>query len=165
MKISGYDKLVSFTVTAREAHRYNCRSAVIISYSDPAHQVKTFQDTPIPTFISEYGTNVRSPRPFDETRAILSRDMTDTFSGGVVYEFFQGLSQYGIVDRGEDGSLVRRPDFVNFANSVRACRDVRHNTSLTETPEGQAIVMRRPGPPQTGDHLVSAIFPYLSPPI
>ena len=126
--------------------------------------MKTFRDTHIPTFISEYGTNVRSPRPFDETRAILSRDMTDTFSGGVVYEFFEGLSQYGIVDRGEDGDLVRRPDFMNFASSVRACSDVRHNTSLAETPEGQAIVMRRPEFPQKSYCSVSNTLPiYLGP--
>ncbi|KAI0010512.1 Glucanosyltransferase-domain-containing protein [Xylariaceae sp. FL0662B] len=61
--------------------------------------VALFANTRIPVFFSEYGANLRSPRLFQETRAIFSPAMTDVFSGGIVYEFFYGPNEYGLVKK------------------------------------------------------------------
>ncbi|RYP18046.1 hypothetical protein DL765_004162 [Monosporascus sp. GIB2] len=95
--------------------------------------VKKFKDTHIPVFFSEYGANTCSPRLFQETRAILSREMTDTFSGGITYKFFDGPNRFGLVQKQADGTLDRLADFKNLKESVQACKDVRHNTLLEAT--------------------------------
>ncbi|RYP64240.1 hypothetical protein DL771_008864 [Monosporascus sp. 5C6A] len=105
-------------------------SMYISGYSSLAKQ---FKGTHIPVFFSEYGANYGSPRHFQETRAILSREMTDTFSGGIAYEFFEGSNHYGLVQKQADGTLDRLADFKNLKESVQACKDVRHNTLLEKT--------------------------------
>ncbi|KAK7756360.1 hypothetical protein SLS62_001586 [Diatrype stigma] len=98
--------------------------------------VRKFEDTPIPIFFSEYGAKLHaSGRLFAETRAILSSYMTDTFSGGIVYGFFEAIQGYGLVKRHEDGSIEKLPDFNNLRESVQACAELKHNTSL-EAPAG-----------------------------
>ncbi|RYP73189.1 hypothetical protein DL770_007818 [Monosporascus sp. CRB-9-2] len=107
--------------------------------------VKTFKDTHIPVFFSEYGTNAYgSPRLFQETRAILSREMTDTFSGGITYEFFEGPNRHGLVQEQAEGILDRLADFKNLKESVQACKDVRHNTLLEITTSAERKKLEMP---------------------
>ncbi|KAI1256564.1 hypothetical protein MGN70_001688 [Eutypa lata] len=99
--------------------------------------VKRFEDTHIPVFFSEYGANTSSDgRIFQETRCILSPAMTDTFSGGIVYEFFEGANRYGLVKKNEDGSFEKLQDFENLRESIRACKGLQHSASL-EGPGGE----------------------------
>ena len=99
--------------------------------------MKRFEDTHIPVFFSEYGANTSSDgRIFQETRCILSPAMTDTFSGGIVYEFFEGANRYGLVKKNEDGSFEKLQDFENLRESIRACKGLQHSTSL-EGPGGE----------------------------
>lgn len=52
----------------------------------------------IPIVISEYGAGdtTKSPRTFAETPTLYSPEMTRVFSGGCVYEFWQGSNSYGL---------------------------------------------------------------------
>ncbi|KAI8067494.1 Glucanosyltransferase-domain-containing protein [Gongronella butleri] len=50
-----------------------------------------------PVFLSEYGCNLASPRPFTEVEAIYSKPMTDVWSGGIAYEWTQEANNYGLV--------------------------------------------------------------------
>ncbi|KAI8097189.1 Glucanosyltransferase-domain-containing protein [Halteromyces radiatus] len=50
-----------------------------------------------PVFLSEFGCNLVSPRPFTEVQAIYSQPMSDVWSGGVAYEWTQELNNYGLV--------------------------------------------------------------------
>jgi hypothetical protein len=48
-------------------------------------------------FLSEYGANTSKIRSLDETKALYSDPMTKVFSGGCVYELFDGPNSYGLV--------------------------------------------------------------------
>ncbi|RYP31325.1 hypothetical protein DL767_005838 [Monosporascus sp. MG133] len=117
--------------------------------------LRTFRDAHIPVFFSEYGSNAGGgARLFQETRSILSRDMTDTFSGGIVYEFFEGPNLYGLVrENEEDGSLRRLRDFKNLRASVQACEHVQHVTAPPTAAEGgkNVAMPRRPEKPALSD--------------
>lgn len=67
-------------------------------YSD---QVKFFKDYNVPVFFAEYGCNLpdgAEGRIFEETDALYNnQEMTDVFSGGIVYMYFQEANDYGLV--------------------------------------------------------------------
>jgi hypothetical protein len=55
-------------------------------------------------FVSEYGTtSPHQPRHFHETTALFSPATCRVFSGGCVYEFWQGANGYGLVEMVERG--------------------------------------------------------------
>jgi hypothetical protein len=47
--------------------------------------------------LSEYGTNSGDPRTFHDIAKLYSPPLTAVFSGGCVYEFWQGSNRYGLV--------------------------------------------------------------------
>lgn len=74
-----------------------------------------FKESSIPVFMSEFGCNevenrAVNGRPFTEIQAIYGKDMT-MLSGGLVYEYSQEESDYGLVDINPDGTVKLRPDF------------------------------------------------------
>lgn len=73
--------------------------------------VAGFKGSSVPVFYSEYGCNTPSPRVFTEVGAIYGPEMTDVFSGGVVYEYTQEENNYGLADIHEDGSITLRSDY------------------------------------------------------
>ncbi|GBF63898.1 1,3-beta-glucanosyltransferase [Trichophyton mentagrophytes] len=60
-------------------------------------KVKKFKDYGIPIFLSEYGCNINK-RDFSEVEALYSEEMTGVYSGGLVYEYSQEPSDYGLVE-------------------------------------------------------------------
>ena len=62
-------------------------------------QIEFFSNFSVPVFFAEYGCNQGSQgaegRVFEETTAIYKEPMTDVFSGGVVYMYFQEPNDYG----------------------------------------------------------------------
>lgn len=60
-------------------------------------RTKEFSNYNKPVFLSEFGCNLVSPRPFTEVQAIYSKPMTDVWSGGVAYEWTQENNNYGLV--------------------------------------------------------------------
>lgn len=48
--------------------------------------------------MSEYGVNIQNPRKFEETSALYSPAMSQVFSGGCAYEFWEGSNAYGLVE-------------------------------------------------------------------
>lgn len=55
---------------------------------------------PIPIFFSEDGCNTVPPRTFNDQAAIFGPNMTDTWSGAIIYEWIQEMNQYGLVSYG-----------------------------------------------------------------
>jgi hypothetical protein len=61
-------------------------------------QIERYNGIKVPIIISEYGAGdtTKSPRMFPETPTLYSPEMTEVFSGGCVYEFWQGSNSYGL---------------------------------------------------------------------
>jgi len=74
-----------------------------------------FQSTTIPVFFSEYGCNkpVGTPRVFNEVQALYGANMTE-FNGGLVYQWTQDVSKFGLVSVNDDGSVALLQDYVNL---------------------------------------------------
>ncbi len=77
-------------------------------YSD---LVSNFKGSNIPVFYSEYGCNKPDPRVFTEVPTIYGNQMIPTFSGGIVYEYAEEISQFGLVNISSDGSANLLTDF------------------------------------------------------
>lgn len=59
-------------------------------------KVKMFTGYGLPLFLSEYGCNTNK-RQFQEVGSLYSSKMTGVYSGGLVYEYSQEASNYGLV--------------------------------------------------------------------
>ncbi|BCR87494.1 1,3-beta-glucanosyltransferase gel1 [Aspergillus chevalieri] len=87
-------------------------------------KVKMFDGYGLPLFLSEYGCNTNT-RKFEEVEALYSTKMTGVYSGGLVYEYSQEPSNYGLVK--VDG------DSVNELKDFDALKTAFEKTS---NPEG-----------------------------
>ncbi|CCH45072.1 putative secreted protein [Wickerhamomyces ciferrii] len=76
----------------------------------------TLSNTTLPLFFSEFGCNKNLPRTFDEVSDGLFGGLVNTFSGGLVYEYTEEPSHYGVVDLNDDGSITYKEDFDNLKN-------------------------------------------------
>lgn len=72
-------------------------------------KVKNFTGYGLPLFLSEYGCNTNT-RKFQEVAALYNTEMTSVYSGGLVYEYSQEASNYGLVTI-SGNSVTERPDF------------------------------------------------------
>ncbi|RDW69946.1 putative GEL1 protein [Coleophoma crateriformis] len=84
--------------------RVDFYSINIYSWCDPSTfqtsgwdvMVKNYTGYGIPLFMSEFGC-ITNNRTFEEVGALYSTQMTDVFSGGLVYEYSQEGNGYGLV--------------------------------------------------------------------
>ncbi len=89
-------------------------------------KVKNFTDYGLPLFLSEYGCNKNTPRKFDEVKALMSKDMTGVYSGGIMYEYSYEESKYGIVQfsgKNGEGKVSKYGDgaeYDNFKSSLKS---------------------------------------------
>lgn len=72
-------------------------------------KVKNFTGYGLPLFLSEYGCNTNT-RKFEEVSALYSTKMTGVYSGGLVYEYSEESSHYGLVEISGD-SVKELPDY------------------------------------------------------
>ncbi|KAI4728649.1 beta-glucanosyltransferase [Aureobasidium sp. EXF-10728] len=59
-------------------------------------KVQTYGNYSLPLFLSEYGCN-KNTRKFEEVSALYNQEMTGVYSGGLVYEYSEEGSDYGLV--------------------------------------------------------------------
>ncbi|OAL39148.1 hypothetical protein AYO20_01466 [Fonsecaea nubica] len=94
-------------------------------------KVKNFTGYGIPIFLSEYGCNINT-REFNEVEALYSDKMTPVYSGGLVYEYSQEPSNYGLVEI-DGNSISELPDFgtlqKQFANTPNPQGDGGYNST------------------------------------
>lgn len=107
-----------------------------------------FKDSSIPVFFSEYGCNKPSgvPRPFNEVQALYGTQMT-ALSGGLVYEYSQEESDYGLVVINSNGSVSLRGDFDNLQAQYN-----KLNVSLLESTAAGNTQIK---PPQCSTSLIT----------
>ncbi|KAI9670228.1 MAG: 1,3-beta-glucanosyltransferase gas1 [Alyxoria varia] len=80
-------------------------------------RVDFFEDYPVPVFFAEYGCNEGGTREFTDVPVLYGPRMTPTFSGGIVYMWFQEENDYGLVN--VDGDEVNpRPDFTSLSSQM-----------------------------------------------
>ncbi|KAL1980080.1 hypothetical protein VTN96DRAFT_4669 [Rasamsonia emersonii] len=72
-------------------------------------KVKMFSGYGIPLFLSEYGCNTNK-REFQEVASLYSTDMTPVYSGGLVYEYSEEGSNYGLV-KINGNNVEEKPDY------------------------------------------------------
>jgi hypothetical protein len=76
-------------------------------------QIEFFKNYNVPVFFAEYGCNVpdgAAARIWQETTALYEKEMTEVFSGGIIYMYFQEANDYGIVSV-SGGNAVTQKDF------------------------------------------------------
>ncbi|KAK9477664.1 Glucanosyltransferase-domain-containing protein [Lipomyces japonicus] len=79
--------------------------------------VDDFKNYTIPIFLSEFGCNLVQPRTFQEVGSIFSDNFTVVFSGGLVYEYSEEASNYGLVNISDtDNSAQIRDDYVALSS-------------------------------------------------
>ena len=90
--MKGRDELVGC------ASRVEVNAAYIVQPLTFARQIERYRGIDIPLFLSEYGAGdtTKAPRSFTETPTLYSPQMTEIFSGGCAYEFWQGPNTYGL---------------------------------------------------------------------
>ncbi|VEU23384.1 DEKNAAC104555 [Brettanomyces naardenensis] len=87
-------------------------------------KVQMYTGFSVPIFLSEYGCNqVPGARPFTEVEAIYSTEMSPVFSGGLVYEYTEDSSNYGLVQIESDGSVDPLKDFDNLQKELNSTSD------------------------------------------
>lgn len=123
-------------------------------------RVEFFSDYPVPVFFAEYGCieglesdGGATHRPFTEV-PVLFGNMTSVFSGGIVYEWFMGANNYGLISlTNNDASVSPYPDFTSLrsqlasvspsptarsaytpSNSAPACPSVTSNWAARASP-------------------------------
>lgn len=87
-----------------------CGTKVDYESSGYADRTAEFKNFTVPVFFSEYGCNVPQPRTFADVPSLYSSNMTSTFSGGIVYMYFEEDNNYGLVSV-VDGTVSTLSDF------------------------------------------------------
>lgn len=68
--------------------------------------------------MAEYGCQSPRPRPFTDVAALYGPEMTDVWSGGVVYMYFEEDNEYGLVEA-ENGKVTKLKDFENYKSQIK----------------------------------------------
>jgi len=94
-------------------------------------KVKNFTGYGLPLFLSEYGCNTNT-RTFQEVASLYGTDMTPVYSGGLVYEYSNEASNYGLVTV-SGSSVSELPDFAAlqsaYANTPNPQGDGGYNAT------------------------------------
>ncbi len=96
-------------------------------------RTEEFQNYSVPIFFSEYGCNTPSPRTFTDTPVLYSDEMTDVWSGGIVYMYFEESNNYGLVSiDGDSASTMADYSYLSAAIATVSPSSINSN-SFTAT--------------------------------
>ncbi|SCU98818.1 LAMI_0F16358g1_1 [Lachancea mirantina] len=98
-----------------------------------ADRTKDFANLTIPAFFSEYGCNAVQPRKFQEVQALYGKNMTDVWSGGIVYMYFEEANNYGLVSI-VNGKVSTLDDYSYYSSEINSISpSSANNASYTPT--------------------------------
>lgn len=92
------------------------------SYKSSGYQTATddYEKLGIPIFFSEYGCNEVQPRKFQEVGTLFGSDMTDVWSGGIVYMYFEEENNYGLVTIDSNGDVSTLADYNYYKSEIQS---------------------------------------------
>lgn len=104
------------------------------SYKKSGYDVLTekFSNASLPVFFSEYGCNEVTPRIFTEVQALYSQEMSQSFSGGLIYEYTQEDNNYGLVKVNSSDTVTLLIDYANLQKQYEKL-DMNRIESSNET--------------------------------
>ena len=145
------------------------------NYEDSAfgERVDFFSEYPVPVFFAEYGCikgleklGGATHRPFTEV-PVLFGNMTEVFSGGIVYEWFMGENDYGLVELTDnDASVSPYPDFTSLQSQLanvtpsptqRSDYSASHTAPACPSVGGSWIAAASPLPPSVNPQLCACM--------
>ncbi|KAG9237827.1 putative 1,3-beta-glucanosyltransferase gel4 [Amylocarpus encephaloides] len=134
-------------------------------------RTKEFEKFSVPAFFAEYGCNtIPGTRPFTEVEAIYGPNMTNVWSGGIMYMYFQEANDYGVVSI-SGTSASKLPDYTALSSQLNAVTPkntpsasyVVSNTAVSACPTtGTAWAASSNLPPIANSQLCSCMISSLS---
>ncbi|KAL1968406.1 hypothetical protein VTN77DRAFT_1935 [Rasamsonia byssochlamydoides] len=106
-------------------------------------KVKNFTGYGIPLFLSEYGCNTNK-REFQEVASLYSTQMTGVYSGGLVYEYSEEGSNYGLVII-NGNNVQEKPDYQALKTALAKTPNPNGDGGYNQT--GGASSCPAPEPP------------------
>lgn len=108
------------------------------TYKSSTYNVLTndFTNATVPVFFSEYGCNAVMPRTFTEVEALYGEQMTQAFSGGLVYEWNQEANNYGLIQVNSNNTVTTLIDYDNLESQF----DKLDMSRITSSNSSQASV-------------------------
>ena len=82
--------------------------------------------------LSEYGCNINT-RKFEEVAALYNTEMTSVYSGGLVYEYSEEGSKYGLVTINSDGTITEGPDYAALKTALAGTSNPSGNGGYNAT--------------------------------
>jgi hypothetical protein len=105
-------------------------------------RVAEFANYSVPVFFAEYGCNTQgggaAGRMFTEVAALYGSDMDVVFSGGIVYEYYEDVNDYGLVSAIDDNTVSTLADFNAFSTQIHSASPTGTN-SASYTPTNTAL--------------------------
>lgn len=101
-------------------------------------KVKNFTGYGLPLFLSEYGC-IKNGRSFGEVEALMNPEMTNVYSGGIVYQYAEESDNpgYGLVSI-EGSSVSQMSDFTAYSTALAANPTPSGDGGFTSTTNSQA---------------------------
>ncbi|KAH0162554.1 carbohydrate-binding module family 43 protein, partial [Aureobasidium melanogenum] len=89
------------------------------NYVESGYQARTeeFSTYSVPVFFAEYGCNTHRPRTWGEVAALYGDNMTEVWSGGIVYMYFETSNEYGLVSIVND-AVSTLADYSNLKSAM-----------------------------------------------
>lgn len=97
------------------------------TFQTSGYQTRTleFQNYTVPAFFAEYGCDTpdgqkpdAAARPWQEVGTLFGSQMNDVFSGGIAYEYFEEVNDFGLVTIDGSGAVSTLSDFNALATQI-----------------------------------------------
>ncbi|KAL9051727.1 MAG: hypothetical protein Q9162_005829 [Coniocarpon cinnabarinum] len=120
---------------------------------------KDFSNVTVPSFFAEFGCELEEtiPRPWSEVAALYGSNMTQVFSGGIAYEYFNYSNAYGLISI-EDNEVTYGADYENLSAQFASATS-SPTQSASYTPSATHATTCTPPPPSASFNASNVLPP------